>query len=444
MERPADGVGEAAEFVVVGVSHRTAEPNLCERLFLEEPETRQVLLRLKQRGLTQAMVLSTCDRAEVHAVVPASADLAPMAANEMALAAGLADREVTPHLYVLRGPAAVRHLFGVAASLDSLIVGEPQVLGQVKAGHRLAAEIGMMGRELQEILEAAYVAAKRVRSETAVAEQPVSIAAAAVQVARRVHGDLARASALLIGSGEMGDLIVEQLRQAGLGRLTLAHPSARRGETTARRYGCHFLSLDAVDEKLGEMDIVVSALGSGRPAVTALAVDRALKSRRRRPMLILDAALPGDVELGVDRLEEAFRYDLDSLERVALAGRASRQAAATAAHDIVDAELAAFLRGRVERGAVPTLVTLRRHFEAARQEALAAGGDADAVSQRLVNRLLHAPSEALRQVAVEGRDDPAALAAAEGLLSRLFALPEMSGAALDKDGDDDNDKKKRE
>ncbi len=406
----------ARDILVVGLSHRTAEPALRDRLFLESAALPDALARLARRGIVEGLLLSTCDRCEVLAV--AEPDAGAAIAEELAALAGVPQGELAASLYRLKGAAAIRHVFAVAASLDSPVVGEPQVLGQVKAAHRLAAEAGMVGGELAAVLAAAYAAAKRVRSETAVAEQPVSIAAAAVQVARRVHGDLARAAALMIGVGEMGEMVVEQLRKAGLGRLTVAHPSARRAELAARRFGCHFMALDEVWTRLGEADIIVGALGAGRPAVSASAVAEALRHRRRRPVLLIDAALPGDIEPAVDNLAEAFRYDLGDLEGVAMQGRAERAAAAVGGWAVVDAAVADFLRSRAERAAVPALVALRRHFEAARVEALALGGDAAGVTNRLINRLLHEPSQALREIAAADRE------AAERLLRRLYQLGE--------------------
>jgi len=334
---------------------------------------------------------------------------------------GVPAQEVAAQSYRLTGGEALRHIFAVAASLDSQVIGEPQVLGQVKEAHRLSAAAGLMGGSLDEALQAAYAAAKRVRSETGLAEQPVSIAAVCVGLARQLHGDLKRAQGLLIGPGEMGDLVIEQLRRAGLRGLTVAHPSARRAEAIARRYEAHHVALSELPAALVNADVIVSALGAGRPAITAEMMIQAIKLRRHRPVLLIDLAVPADVESAVDRLEDVFRYELDDLEKAAMQGRSTRAAAASAAWGLIDEAIAGFLGRRAARAAVPTIVALRRHFEALRQEVLAERpADADAATRILVNRLLHGPSSLLRDLAPGA---PEQRAAAEKLLARLFDLP---------------------
>jgi glutamyl-tRNA reductase len=330
------------------------------------------------------------------------------------------EEEVEAQSYRLSGSDALRHIFAVAASLDSQVIGEPQVLGQVKEAHRLAQAAGLMGGRLDEALQAAYAAAKRVRSETGLAEQPVSIAAVVVGLARQLHGELKRARGLLIGPGEMGELIVEQLRRAGLGGLAVAHSSARRAALIARRHEGHHMTLDELPAGLVAADIVVSALGSGRPVVTAQAMDQAIRARRRRPVLLIDVAVPADIDPQVDRLDDVFRYELDDLERAAMQGRSTRAAAAEAAWNLIDEAIAGFLGRQAGKAAVPAIVALRRRFEAIREDVLAERpADAASATRLLVNRLLHDPSALLREMAAAS---PAEQAEAEKLLARLFRL----------------------
>ena len=417
---PGPPTERSAEFVVVGVNHRTGTAALRERLFVEEAALPELLERLRAAGIAQAVALSTCDRIEVQAAHDDAATASDRIAEVLAGQAGVAPAALAAQTYRLSGAAAVRQILAVAASLDSVVIGEPQVLGQVKASHRLARAAGMVGSELEACLRAAYATAKRVRRETAIGERAVSIAAAAAELARSVQGDLGRCGALLIGAGEIGELMVEQLRRAGLARLTVAHPSAPRAERIAHRLGCHHIPLDEVGAALPAADVVVAALGSGRHVVTAPMVGAALKARRQRPVLLIDAAVPGDIEPAVGGLDEAFLYDLEDLERVAMQGRATRVAATEAAWAIVDEAVAAFLRERAERVAVPAVVALRRHFESLRAEVLAGtGDDAAEATRRLINRLLHDPSEALRRMAGEAA---AEAAAGERLLRRLFGF----------------------
>jgi len=421
MTAPGDAcVNQPAALFVVGANHRSAPLAARDRLFFDEAGHAELLGRLKARGVAQAIALATCDRVEVQG---AAAD--PQGAMRtvlVALAEGAQTTaaEIEPHVYKLTGAVALRHVFAVAASLDSLVIGEPQVLGQVKASHRVSHSAGLTGPELEAALQAAYATAKRVRSETRVAERPVSLAAAAAQIARDVHGELQSASGLLIGIGDMGVLLAEHLQEAGLGRLVVAAASAARAEPVARQLGCNHAAMDRLDELVAASDVVISAQGAGQYTLTAEAVTRALRRRRQRPIFLVDAAIPGDLAPDIDAIDGAFRYDLDALEAVAMAGRAKREEAAKDAWRIVEQEVAAFQRARSERAAVPALAALRRHFETARALLLAEqpGLDAAEATRLLVNRLLHDPSQALRALAAAG--DDVEREQAEALVRRLF------------------------
>ncbi len=417
----AEETGSIPALVLVGANHRSASAALRDKLFVEESGFGDVLGRVRAAGIGQALLLSTCDRVEVHAVHEDTGAAAQAITRILAERAGVDAAEAG--LYTLEGAEALRHLFAVAASLDSLVIGEPQVLGQVKASHRLARQAGMTGPALESVLQAAYAAAKRVRAETAIGERPVSIAASAVQLARDVHGDLSRCGGLLVGLGEMGGIMVEQLRAAGLARVTVTAPSQARAEAAARRLTAHHASFDALADSLVNADIVVTALGSGRSAIGVELMETALRRRRRRPVFLIDAAIPGDVEPAVNKLDGAFVYDLDDLERLAHAGRASREAASTAAWSIADEALAAWQHGRTERAAAPTVSALRRRFEAVRGDVLstAAGADAAEATRLLINRLLHDPSEALRGSAAGAPADHD-VEAMERIVRRLFRL----------------------
>ena len=261
------------------------------------------------------------------------------------------------------------------------------------------------------------------RTETAIGERPVSTAAAAVELARGVHGDLGRCGGLLVGTGDMGELVAEALLAGGLGHFVVIHPRAGRAEAMARTLNCHVAPFEDLARALADGDILVTALGARRSIVTAEMVKAALKSRRKRPVLLVDASIPGDIDTAVERLDGAFLYDLNDLEGVAMRGRASREIEAGAAMDIIDDEVARFLRGRAARAAVPTLTALRRHFETAREAAIAdAAGNAEKATRLLINRLLHGPSEALREIAALGSEGAADLRGAERALNRLFRL----------------------
>lgn len=446
-----EGTPTTARPIVVGANHRSSSLSLRDRLFVEDAELPAFLARLRVAGIGDAMVLSTCDRVEVVAFHADREAACRVVMALMAERAGVDAAELAGQLYVHWDVEAVRHVFTVTASLDSQVLGEPQVLGQVKAGHRIAREAAMTGSGLEALLQAAYAAAKRVRSETAIGERPVSIAAAAVQLARDLHGDLGRCSGLLIGAGEMGELVAGELLAGGLGDLAVIHPTEARAQASARALNCHFAPYDNLVTRLAAADVVLAGLGRRQYVISADMVTAALRQRRRRPVFIVDAGIPGDVEPAVNRIDAAFLYDLNDLERVAMEGRSNREAEARAAWRIIDAEVAAFLHGRAERKAAPALTRLRAHFEEVRAGALAdAGGDAERATRLLINRLLHGPSRALRALAagrLGGERGAAAfdLAEAARTLDHLFALDAGKDADVEPSeaADDADDVKER-
>ena len=419
-------MNSATLFTVAGINRRTGPVEMRERLYVEDEAVPALLDRLCAAGLAEAMVLCTCDRVEIWGVGPVP-QVGETAFDILAETAGLDPRALLPQRFLENGEAALRHAFAVASSLDSEVIGEPQVLGQVKAAHRLARDAGRVGPLLEPILQAAYQAAKRVRNETAIGQRPVSLAAAACQLARDVQGDLSRCRALLIGAGDMGEFLMQQLLASGLAGAVVVARTARRSEALARRLGCHYALLEELPDRLADADIVVACQGEGRYMLSADMVEGALRRRRRRPVFLVDLAVPGDIEPAVNRLDDAFLYDLDELEQVALQGRAGREAEAVAAWAILEAELAGFRQRQAEREAVPALVALRAGFEAARQAVLAelppddpARPALDRATQLLVNRLLHRPMAELRRMAVTGPGAAEEQAAAEALLRRLF------------------------
>jgi glutamyl-tRNA reductase len=418
-----------AQLFVVGANHHSSSIMLRDELFVADGAVPEVLRALKAKGVDQAIILSTCDRVEIQAAAPEPAKVAEAAIDVLIKRVpGIAD-DARRQFYTLAGEDAARHIFAVAASLDSQVIGEPQVLGQVKAGHRLAKSAGMLGPELDGAVQAAFGVAKKIRSETAIGEAPVSMAAAAVQVARDLHGDLKRCSALLLGDGEMGELTAEKMRDAGLAQLTVSLPSAARSQAAARRLDCHEAAFETVPALLDASDIVVAALGGRSYSIGPGMIEAALDRRRRKPILLIDAGVPGDIDPAVERFDDAFRFSLDDLEQVALSGRARREDAAEAAWSILEAGLADYQRGRDERAAAPAIEGLRAHFEAVRQEILNEAGtdDAETVSRKLVNRLLHEPSSALRAIAAE--DGEAQANETASLLDRLFGLGSGGGGA---------------
>ena len=410
---------------VVGANHRSSSVLLRDRMFVDETRVPVVFERLSRVGIHQAILLSTCDRVEVQGAHEEPLDTMQEILNIFSSVIGGSTSELNDQLYFFHDDEAVRHIFSVVSSLDSQVIGESQVLAQVKESHRLGRDYGMVSSELEGIFQSAYSVSKRIRSETRIGEGPVSLATSALQIVRNVHGDLGSCTALILGLGDMGEFIGGHLRAAGLGRTMLAGPS-RRTRALARRMGWHYFSMEKLADALAEADIVVTAAGTGVYLITAEQVAAALKRRRYRPILLLDGAVPGDIEPATDLLEGAFVYTLDDLERVALASRTLRENAASQAWKIVDEEVALWRQRQVEQTVVPVLIALRRHFEETRGEILISNPQANIseVTRLLINRLLHHPSCAIRELAsttqsigVDGGSTH------EALVRRLFKLP---------------------
>ncbi|MEO5373195.1 MAG: glutamyl-tRNA reductase [Alphaproteobacteria bacterium] len=417
------GIIAVNQLFVMGANHRSSSLALRDALFVDEAMAPAFLADLRQGGLTQAIALSTCDRVEVIAVHPDAEAAARSITAAFARRANLDRETLAGHMYRLSGVDAVRHCFSVAAALDSLVIGEPHVLGQVKDAHRLAQAAGLTGPDLDAILQAAYAAARRVRNETAIAEGPVSIAAVAVQLARDLHGDLGRVQGLLIGTGDMGGLIAENLRLAGLKRLVVTAPREAQAEATAKELEGHVVPFADLAAAVASADVVLSSMSGRQFVITADLARAAVRKRRQTPIFFIDAGIPGDIEPAVHKVDNAFLYDLNDLEQVALQSRVSREAAARAAWDIIAAEVTGFLRGRAERSAGPSIQALRLHFEEVRDQVMAeAGGDADRATSLLINRLLHAPSEVLREIAASGERGQVEWETTERAVRRLFRL----------------------
>ncbi len=403
----------------VGVTFRSAPALLRERLAVPEEQEAPAYRALSEHGFEEAILLSTCDRVEVVGL-GRDGSVGTGALEALARRAGLDWNGLEPFVLEHRGAEALRHLFAITAGLDSQVVGEPQVLGQVKASHARARLLGASGPLLDRFLAGAYQTAKRVRSESRIGEGPVSLAAAALKVARTLHGALEDRSLMLIGLGELGELLTDYFRVAGVGKTGVLHANVKRARALARQLQAQCWGAEDLEEALEGADIVVFSRGSGEPVVTKRGLAGILRRRRGRPMLLFDLALPSDLGPGVDRLDDAFVYDLSDLERLAADGKATREGASVQAWRILGEELALFEGALAVRAADESVALLRGRAERLRQEVLANERlDAAAATALLVKRLLHGPTEALRQAA----GDPAELAALDAALRRLFAPP---------------------
>ncbi len=371
-------------------------------------------------GVREALLVSTCNRLEIFAVADGKAAGEDLLAQLGPVAA--------PHAVCRFDEEAARHLFRVSASLDSMVVGEAQILGQVKEAAVLAQEAGTLGPEIQRALSAAVKAAKRVRTETELARGAVSVSTIAVQLAHKLLGNLEGRSILLVGAGEMAQLAARELRSQGASELLVANRNPARAEELAREVDGVPVSLAELPSLLERADVALCSTSAAHFVVTRELMQRALKARRYRPIFLVDLSLPRNVEPAANELENVYVYDMDDLERVAAQNRGLRAAHVGAAEAIVEEELRAFLAQAHERKAVPVLARLRAHAEAvARAEAektLSALGGLDerqqksvrAMASAIVNKLMHQPTSRLRAEAGEG---PLGEAAAE-----LFGLEE--------------------
>jgi glutamyl-tRNA reductase len=394
---------------VAGMNHRTAPVALREQLALEDEKIREILADLAGRGLLEeVMILSTCNRVEVYGVAAVPGEARSLAFGRLASQRGLAWRDLEPLVYTVTGEEAALHAFRVAASLDSMVLGEPQILGQVKDAFALAQSAGTAGPVLHALMSQAFSAAKRVRSETEVGRLAVSISYAAVELARKIFDGLEGRSVLLVGAGEMSELAARHLVDQGALPVYVANRTWSRAQELARSLGGTPVPFEQMEGTLGLVDIVITSTAAPEPIVTAAAVRAALQTRRGRPLFLIDIAVPRNVDPAVNDLENAFCYDIDDLRSVVEANLKERQREALRAQALLEREVVKFAARLQQLEVVPTIVSLREKLEAIRraelERALArlpgSGEETrrvmEALSQAIVNKVLHAPMVKLK------------------------------------------------
>jgi glutamyl-tRNA reductase len=356
--------------ILVGLNHRTAGVEVRERYALGgRPEFERQLLDVCP--VREALVLSTCNRVEILAVAPASAKagLAECLLGFWAEACGGEPEELAPHVYQHEDLAAVDHLFCVAASLDSMVMGEPQILGQLKEAYRAAVDKGAARVVVNRLLHKSFSVAKRVRTETGVASSAVSISFAAVELAKKIFGQLAGKAAMLVGAGEMAELAAVHLQHAGITRLLIANRTFVRAQELARAMNAEPVYFEELAQRLADVDIVISSTGSPTAIIRARDIKAVLKKRRNRPMFFIDIAVPRDIDPDVNALDNVYLYDIDDLQEVVEENLAQRREEAVKAKAIVHAETQAFERWLKSLKLKPTIVDLvSRGDELARRE----------------------------------------------------------------------------
>ena len=400
---------------VAGLSHRTAPIAVREQLVVDEDKLREILADLTGRGTcAEVMILSTCNRVEVYGVAEVAGEARGAAFRQMGAHRGIGLSTLEPLLYSMDGAEAVHHAFRVASSLDSMVLGEPQILGQVKDAFALAQSCRTVGPVLHSLMSQAFAVAKRVRSDTEVGRHAVSVSFAAVELARKIFDGLDGRSVLLVGAGEMGELAARYFQDQGTLPVFVANRTAGRAQALARDLAGTAVPFEELVSVMGQVDIVITSTAAREIIVTAAEVARVLPGRRGRPLFFIDISVPRNVDPAVNELENVFVYDVDDLRSVVEANLRERKRQAQQAESLVEREVAKFADRLRSLEVVPTIVSLREKLEEIRRaeldRTLARLPAADevtrqaleALSQGIVNKILHAPTVKLRDSSKAG------------------------------------------
>ena len=400
--------------LALGINHKTAPVALRERVAFTPDTLDQALNSLLSQPMVQSgVVLSTCNRTELYLSVEQQADLQEKLVEWLCKYHDLREEDVRNSLYWHHDNAAVSHLMRVASGLDSLVLGEPQILGQVKKAHADSTRDHALSSELERMFQKTFSVAKRVRTETDIGASAVSVAFAACSLARQIFESLSTVNVLLVGAGETIELVARHLREHHVQKLMIANRTRERAQLLADEVGAEVIGLGDIETRLADADIIISSTASPLPIIGKGMVERALKARRNQPMLLVDIAVPRDVEPEVGKLANAYLYSVDDLQAIIEQNMAQRKAAAVQAESIVVQESGEFMAWLRAQSAVNTIREYRTQADDVRMElqerallALRQGADAEKVLQelahKLTNRLIHAPTKSLQQAARDG------------------------------------------
>jgi len=394
----------AVSFFALGLNHHTAPLDLRGRLAFAPEQLGGALRGYAQRAslaAPEAALVSTCNRTELYVAAPAPApELVRPALDWLAEQGGVPSGRLESHTYLMHDREAARHAFRVASGLDSMVLGEPQILGQMKQAVRLADEAGTLGTTLHQLFQRSFSVAKEVRSSTEIGAHSISMAAAAVRLASQLFEDLGRIHVLFVGAGEMIELVATHFAARSPAGMAVANRTLERGERLAARFGAQAMRLADLPARLHEFDAVISCTASSLPIIGLGAVERALRLRRRRPMFMVDLAVPRDIEPEVARLDDAYLYTVDDLSSLVQTAGEKRQAAVQQAEAIIDAGVQSFAHWLDQRAAVPLIQALQRQaddwrgIELTRAQRMLARGQApeealEALARGLANKMLH-------------------------------------------------------
>ena len=427
--------------LLVGISHRTAPVELRERVDFQARGVAGALRALAERGSArEAVVVSTCNRAELYVACDEASATRQDLVRFVSDFNGVPASEVAPHMYEVVDLDVARHLFRVAAGLDSLVVGEPQILGQVKDAHTAASDAQTAGPVLNRLFHTSFAVGKRVRTETGLGAGAVSVSYAAVALARKIFGDLSRRSVAVIGAGEMGKLTALHMKSHAVQHITIVSRTMAHAARTAEAIGgASAAPWDELDAVLGASDIVITATGAAAPILTKAHVETVMRTRRSRPLFIIDIAMPRDVEAAAGEIEQVFLYNIDDLQATVRENLARRASEVSRAEAIVGEEVDKFGVWFRSRGAIPTVVALRERFEAIRRAELErlhfklsalppdARARVDEITHLIVEKLLLTPTEQLKSLS-----DADTVGAYSEALTRLFGLTDDAGPSARK------------
>ncbi len=405
------------ELVSVGLNHRTAPVAIRELLAMPQQDLGRHLVGLRGDGATtESVILSTCNRVEVYAVVPAE-DGGSGITRYLAAEHGIRHHELERHIYRYTGPEAVGHLFRVASSLDSMVVGEPQILGQVKEAFKAAREIGSLGRLMHPLMRRTLSVAKRVRTHTDIGKSSVSVGTAGVDLARQVFGSLERRRALLLGAGEMGRLVARSLLAHGVEELVVANRTYANAVELSRHFGASAVHMDQLDSYLGQVDIAIVSTGAQHHLLTRARMAPIMRARRYRPLFLVDLSVPRNVAPDVHEIEGAYVFNVDDLSAVAKAGLKKREREATVAEAIVRQEAERCYESLGARSADPVIATITQRAEVARLAELERSRKlmqqlspeqqkvVEAMTRSMMKRALHNVLRQARSLAASGDEE---------------------------------------
>ncbi len=399
----------------LGINHNTAPVIIRERVNFAPERIVSALRDLVSRApVEEAIILSTCNRTELYCGL--RSENGNPAVQWFREYHELAESDIQPYLYTHTTGSAVRHVLRVASGLDSMVLGEPQILGQVKDAYRKAEEAGTIGKLLGKLFQHTFAVAKQVRTDTEIGSSPVSVAFAAVRLAQQIFDDLREQTALLIGAGETIELAARHLHENGIGRMIVANRTVERAHQLAEEFDAYGIALSEIPAHLAEADIVVSSTASPLPILGKGGVEQAIRSRKHKPMLMVDIAVPRDIESEVGELDDVYLYTVDDLQEVILENRQSREQAAVQAEEIIDNQASHFIGWLRSQGAVSTIRAYRESANEIREDVLekarrmlARGENPEAaikyLAHTLTNKLTHRPCSQLHQAAYNGDEE---------------------------------------